>query len=101
MATNELDKAQEVYLEAIEIDPNIPEVHSVLSYLYGTQGRLDEAISATLQVLALPGNERLLYSSYKNLAIFYRDQGRLEEAMPRPRKRWRARRRASARAWRS
>jgi tetratricopeptide (TPR) repeat protein len=81
MATEELDKAQEVYLEAIEIDPDIPEVYSVLSYLYGTQGRIEEAISATLRVLALPGNERLLYSSYKNLAIFYRDQGRLEEAM--------------------
>lgn len=81
MATNELEKAQEVYLQALEIDPSIPEVYSVLAYLYGKQGQLDEAISATQQVLALPGNERLLYSSYKNLAIFYRDQGRLDEAM--------------------
>ena len=40
-----------------------------------------EAIAASLRVLELPGNERLRYSSYKNLAIFYRDQGRLDEAM--------------------
>jgi tetratricopeptide (TPR) repeat protein/O-antigen ligase len=81
MATNDLDKAEQVYLQATEIDDEIPEVYSVLSYIYGTQGRLDEAISASLRVLALPGNERLLYSTYKNLAIFYRDQDRLDEAM--------------------
>jgi tetratricopeptide (TPR) repeat protein len=81
LAAGDLEEAQGFYLQAVEIDPAIPEVHSVLSYIYGKQGRYDEAVSATLQVLALPGNERLLYSTYKNLSIFYQELGRLDEAM--------------------
>ena len=81
LAANDLDKAQEAYLAAVEIDPNVAEVHSVLAYLYGKEGRIEEAISETLQVIELSRSQSLLYSSYKNLALFYQEQDRLEEAM--------------------
>jgi tetratricopeptide (TPR) repeat protein len=81
LAMNELPKAQDAYLEALELDPNVPEAHSVLAYLYGKDGRTQEAISETLQVLALSNNPSLLYNSYKNLALFYQEQGRLEDGM--------------------
>jgi tetratricopeptide (TPR) repeat protein len=81
LAMNELSKAQDAYLEALELDPNVPEAHSVLAYLYGKDGRTQEAISETLQVLALSNNPSLLYNSYKNLALFYQEQGRLEDGM--------------------
>ena len=81
MAANDLGKAREAYLTAVEIDPDVAEVHSVLAYLYGTKGRIEEAISETLRVIELSGSQSLLYNSYKNLALFYQDQDRLEEAM--------------------
>jgi tetratricopeptide (TPR) repeat protein len=81
LATDDLDKAREAYLKAIEIDPTVAEVHSVLAYLYGKEGRIEEAISETLQVVELARSQSLLYNSYKNLALFYQEQGRLEEAM--------------------
>ncbi len=81
LAMDELPKAQEAYLKALELDPTVPEAHSVLAYLYGKDGRTQEAISETLQVLALSSNPSLMYNSYKNLALFYREQGRLEDAM--------------------
>jgi tetratricopeptide (TPR) repeat protein len=81
MSANDLEQAKEAYLKAIEIDPKIPEVYSVLAYLYGLEGNLDEAISSALHVLDLTTDERLLYNSYRNLALFYRQEGKLEEAM--------------------
>ncbi len=81
MASDDTDKAQAAYLKAVEIAPQIPEVHSVLAYLYGKQGLTQEAITETLRVLELTQDERLLYNSYKNLALFYRQVDRLDEAM--------------------
>jgi len=81
MAIDDLDRAEEYYVQAVQLDPDIPEVHSVLAYVYGKQGRIEEAIAETQSVLRLTKKERLLYNSYKNLALFYRELGRPEEAM--------------------
>ena len=81
MAVNELDKAKEVYLKAVELSPNIPQVHSVLAYLYGKEGDYERAISETLRVLELTKDKRLVYNSYKNLALYYQQVGDVEAAM--------------------
>jgi tetratricopeptide (TPR) repeat protein/O-antigen ligase len=81
MALNETDKAQDAYTQAVAISPQIPEVHSVLAYLYGKEGRIEEAIAETLLVLDLSTQDQLRYNSYKNLALFYQEAGRLEDAM--------------------
>jgi serine/threonine protein kinase/Tfp pilus assembly protein PilF len=36
-------KSEEEYLRAIELNPNLPEPHQWLAYLYGAQNRFDEA----------------------------------------------------------
>jgi tetratricopeptide (TPR) repeat protein len=81
MAVKAYEKAEEAYLEAVEIDPGMPQVHSVLAYLYGRQERIDEAITETLQVLELTKNKQLVYNSYKNLALYYQQVEKLDEAM--------------------
>jgi tetratricopeptide (TPR) repeat protein/O-antigen ligase len=81
MAIGELEQAKGYYLQAVEIDPKIAEVHSVLAYLYGKEGLIEDAIAETQQVLALTTNQRLLYNSYKNLALFYRQIDRMDDAM--------------------
>jgi tetratricopeptide (TPR) repeat protein len=80
MEMNEPDKAKDVYLRLVEISPRNPDAHSTLAYLYGREGRIEEAISETLQVIELTQNRDLLYTSYKNLALFYQQVGRLDEA---------------------
>ncbi len=81
MAINELDKAKGVYLKAAELSPRIPQVHSVLAYLYGKEGKYGQAISETLRVLELTKDKRLVYNSYKNLALYYQQVGDLKAAM--------------------
>jgi tetratricopeptide (TPR) repeat protein len=81
MRSNELDKAAESYRKAIEVKPNLPDVHGVLAYIYGMQQDYEAAISETLEVLDLTRNPSQQYISYKNLALYYQQLGRLEEAM--------------------
>ncbi|MBN1583659.1 MAG: O-antigen ligase family protein [Anaerolineae bacterium] len=81
MAVKAYAQAEEAYLKAVEIDPDMAQVHSVLAYLYGREDRIDEAISETLQVLELTNNKQLVYNSYKNLALYYQQVEKPNEAM--------------------
>jgi tetratricopeptide (TPR) repeat protein len=81
MEMGELDKAKNAYLELVEINPRNADAHSTLAYLYGKEGRIEEAIAETHQVLELTGNKNLQYTSYKNLALFFQQLDRLDEAI--------------------
>ncbi len=81
MRENDLDKAKEAYLRAAELAPRSANVRAVLAYIYGVQGEYGPAIDETLQVLQLTNDQQQRYTSYKNLAIYYREVGQAEEAI--------------------
>jgi tetratricopeptide (TPR) repeat protein len=81
LADNDLEQATEAYRTAVSIDPKKAEPHSMLAYLYSKEGRVVEAISHTLRVLELSKNEQLLYNSYKNLALLYRQIDQSDQAL--------------------
>jgi tetratricopeptide (TPR) repeat protein len=73
-----LDRAAEVYSQALALDPNIVQAHSALGYIYAQQGRFPEAVEENLAVLRLAPND---YASHKNLSILYQQLGRIDEAL--------------------
>ncbi len=81
MATQVYTQSEWAYQQALALDSNQPLVYTQLSYIYGMQGRTEEAISATLQVLDKNPSQQLAYNSYKNLALYYQQDGQLEPAM--------------------
>jgi tetratricopeptide (TPR) repeat protein len=78
MQKGDLDRAAEVYSQALALDPNIVEAHSALGYVYAQQGRFPEAVEENLAVLRLAPND---YASHKNLSILYQQLGRIDEAL--------------------
>jgi len=78
MQKGDLDRAAEVYSQALALDPNIVQAHSALGYIYAQQGRFPEALEENLAVLRLAPND---YASHKNLSILYQQLGRIDEAL--------------------
>jgi tetratricopeptide (TPR) repeat protein/O-antigen ligase len=78
MQKGDLDRAAEVYSQALALDPNIVQAHSALGYIYAQQGRFLDAVEKNLTVLRLAPND---YASHKNLAILYQQLGRIDEAL--------------------
>ncbi len=74
----DLNRAAEVYSQALALDPNIVQAHSALGYIYAQQGRFSEAVEENLAVLRLAPND---YASHKNLSILYQQSGRIDEAL--------------------
>jgi len=74
----DLERAEEVYARALELNPNIIQAHSALGYIYALQGKLQEALEENLKVLELAPND---YATHKNLAMIYQQLGRIEEAI--------------------
>ena len=74
----DLERAEEVYAKALELNPNIVQAHSALGYIYALQGKLQEAMEENLKVLELTPND---YATHKNLAMIYQQLGRIEEAI--------------------
>ena len=58
--------------------PNSAQAHTGLAYIYSQQGKLQEAVKETLEVLKLAPND---YVSHKNLALIYQQLGRIDEAV--------------------
>jgi tetratricopeptide (TPR) repeat protein/O-antigen ligase len=81
MRSNELGKAKEAYLKAVEIRPTLADVHSVLAYIYGVEEDYPSAIDETLKALELTNNQNQQYVSYQNLSAYYQQTGQLEEAI--------------------
>jgi len=81
MRENDLDKAKEAYLRAAELAPRSANVRAVLAYIYGVQKEYGPAIEETLRVLELTSDQQQRYTSYKNLAIYYREVGQPEDAI--------------------
>jgi len=75
---NDLERAEEVYARALELNPDIVQAHSALGYIYALQGKLQEALEENLKVLELAPND---YATHKNLAMIYQQLGRVEEAI--------------------
>ena len=75
---NDLERAEEVYAKALELNPNIVQAHSALGYIYAMQGKLQEALDENLKVLESAPND---YPTHKNLAMLYQQLGRTEEAI--------------------
>jgi tetratricopeptide (TPR) repeat protein len=70
--------AEAAYKRALGLDPNLVVAHSALAYIYAQQGRLQEAEAENQIVLAaVPGD----YATLKNLAIIYRQLGRLDDSL--------------------
>lgn len=78
LAEKDFERAERVYLQVLELNPNVVQVYSALGYIYAYQGRLEESVEANLKVLELAPND---YDSHKNLAILYQQLERLEEAI--------------------
>ena len=74
----DFERAEEVYVKALELNPNIIQAHSALGYIYALQGKLQEALEENLKVLELAPND---YATHKNLAIIYQQLGHIEEAI--------------------
>jgi tetratricopeptide (TPR) repeat protein/O-antigen ligase len=81
MREDDLEKAKQAYLQAARIAPRSANVYSVLAYIYGTQEDYGSAIEETLKVLDLTTDDQQRYSSYKNLAIYYREVGQADDAI--------------------
>ncbi|MFQ5897623.1 MAG: tetratricopeptide repeat protein, partial [Candidatus Methylomirabilia bacterium] len=75
----DLPEAMAAFEKAIALDPEYAEAHQNLGVALAQSGRYDEAIKQYQTALALP-----LYTNpdtaYYNLALAYRDVGRLKEA---------------------
>jgi peptidyl-prolyl cis-trans isomerase B (cyclophilin B) len=70
--------AEATFLQVVELNPNHPQAHSALAYVYAKQGRVDEAIAENQIVVRLvPGD----YNSYKNLGLLYQQKGDLAQAI--------------------
>jgi cyclophilin family peptidyl-prolyl cis-trans isomerase/tetratricopeptide (TPR) repeat protein/O-antigen ligase len=78
MSAEEWDAAEATFQQILALDPNHPQAHSGLAYVYAKQGRVDEAIAENLIVTQLAPND---YNSYKNLALLYQDKGDLDKAI--------------------
>jgi tetratricopeptide (TPR) repeat protein len=74
----DFERAEEVYAQALELNPNIVQAHSALGYIYALQGKPQEALEENLKVLELAPND---YATHKNLAMIYQQLGRIEEAI--------------------
>jgi tetratricopeptide (TPR) repeat protein/O-antigen ligase len=70
--------AEQAYLKALNLNPNLVVAHSALAFLYAQLGRLDEAESENLIVLSAVPDD---YATIKNLAIIYRELKRYDEAL--------------------
>lgn len=70
--------AEQAYKQALALNPTQVAAHSALSYIYAQQGRLQEAESENLIVLAaIPGD----LATLKNLAIIYRELKQYDKAI--------------------
>jgi tetratricopeptide (TPR) repeat protein/O-antigen ligase len=74
----DLERAEEAYVKALELNPDIIQAHSALGYIYALQGKLQEALEENLKVVELAPD---YYLSRKNLAVIYQQLGRMEEAI--------------------
>ena len=78
MEAEEWTAAIETFLQAVELDPaNVP-AHSALAYAYAKENRTAEAIAENLAVLEVLPDD---YSSNKNLALLYQQQGEIDKAI--------------------
>jgi len=78
LEAGELDKAAEVYSQALTLDPDHIGAHSALGYIYYQQGRLEDAVKENLTVIRL---EPMDYASHRNLAQLYQQMGELGKAL--------------------
>jgi tetratricopeptide (TPR) repeat protein len=81
LQANRLAEAKEVYLKAVEINPNLAHVHSVLAYIYGEERDYEAAIDETLEVLKLTQSDEQRLSSYENLTVYYHQVGQFDKAL--------------------
>src|SRR5690606_10008955 len=72
-----MDKAKESYLQAMQIDPDDPELRLSLGVLYILQGNEDAAIEELEYAIELDAQ---IATAHANLALAYAMAGRFEEA---------------------
>lgn len=78
MEAENWDAAEVAYTQIVALDPNNPQAHSALAYIYAKQGRLDDAIAENLTVINLVPND---HNSHKNLALLYQQKGEIAQAI--------------------
>lgn len=66
------DKAIEEYNKALELDPNVPELHNNLGYAYLDKGKIEQAIMEQKKALDLDPN---LANAYYGLALALEKRG--------------------------
>jgi len=78
MDAGEWTAAEATFKKVLELNPNHPQAHSALAYVYAKQGRVEEAIAENQVVIGLAPND---YNSYKNLGLLYQQKGQIAEAI--------------------
>ena len=72
-----LDKAQEEFIKALEIDPEYADAHYNLGLLFHRQGELDEAVNHYKKAILHGGNNP---RPHNNLGVAYATMGKTREA---------------------
>jgi TolB-like protein/Tfp pilus assembly protein PilF len=70
LLARQYDRAAEVLLRTIDMDPNFPAAHSVLAFVYAEQGRHEAALSELQRVLALAGAHPQVEASIQTFTAF-------------------------------
>ncbi|WP_223427785.1 tetratricopeptide repeat protein [Tateyamaria pelophila] len=73
-----LDKAEQGFRRASEINPKYPDAHNNLGVTLKDQGKLDEAIASYQQALELKPDYA---AAYYNMGTALKDQGKLDKAI--------------------
>jgi len=76
-ADDRLDEAIALYLQAVEVDPDLAIAWNGLSMAYREKGELDRAIETGKKLIELEPDEAL---NHTNLSILYQNKGLIQEA---------------------
>lgn len=79
--TQNLDKAADAYEQALAIQPELMQAQGVLAYIYAQQGKISEAIQASLNVIKMSPNDPNVWNTRKNLALLYAQKGDFPSAI--------------------
>lgn len=79
--SKDLDRAIQMYQKAIKLSPKNSKTLNTLAFVYGQQGKLNEAIETYQKLLVADHDTLRLCNAHKNLAVLLAQKGDLNEAI--------------------